>query len=170
MNYLHAIEVIKHAPRAKVSYELKRLSSEMEEDWLLRQSISEEAFLFLIYIFSDETVTSSKELSKYVRVLFTDFEKITSEQAQKLLSVFIENSQRYLNELTCFSVADLIARKFSNSISMDAFRRVVNLKSQQSNRFAYFGLDVLRVRSEVGSEVEEMVVTMQKEIEAWGQV
>jgi len=85
-------------------------------------------------------------------------------QADKILQIFIENHQRYTDGLMRFSVADLISRKYPSEVSLKLFKGLACSDDENSRRFAYEGLDVLRIRSDVDDSIRTSVATMMQAI------
>lgn len=68
-----------------------------------------------------------------------DFERLAIDQKGILLEALVNKSKGYGDENLCFSVGDMITRKYSVQVALDAFRRMWASGEKGSRFIAQFG-------------------------------
>lgn len=165
MTYLHEKELIRSSVAKELNKRLKEIADSMEDGLLICDHFPEDAFDFLVEIFTHENTAGTAGVSHFVKFIFNDFYKFSDAQSERLLKVFEDNSSKYEDEVSLISIADLIARKYANTVAFDSFRRLTDRDDENSKRFAYFGLDVLRIRANVGQSVKDSAIALQAKIQ-----
>jgi hypothetical protein len=125
--------------------EASSAADDFEEAILFDEHLSDDAFLLLTDVFSEEPFVSSTMPGHFARVLATDFCKLSAIQTKKLLAIFIENHTLYADELSRHWVADTIARQYPESQSKPAFEKL-HSASANGAHIAAVGLHLLSLR------------------------
>jgi hypothetical protein len=163
--YLHERWLIHSSKPKEINPRLKDIAISMEDSLLICEQVPEDAFDFLVELFSQENTAGAEGLSHFIRFIFNDFYKLSYAQSEKLLELFVDNSHKYQDEVVQISIADLIARKYSNAVALSSFQKIADHDDENSKRFAYFGLDVLRIRANVDQSIRESAIVLQSKIE-----
>ncbi len=82
-------------------------------------------------------------MESFISGIYNDFDKLTAKQKESLLETLINNSKLYGDENLRFSVGDMIARKYSIQVALDAFRRMWASGEKNSRLIAQFGANTL---------------------------
>lgn len=165
MNYSQAWDFIRSLPTEKLNREMKKLAEEVEDDLLLAEVMPDDALQLFVRIFSCELTTAQRSSGDFVRALYNDYHKLSQEQRGMILRVFVENHTKYRDQFMRFSVADLISRKYSSEEAIQTFSGCLNEGGDVSKRFAYEGLDVIRIRRDVEDSVKKRVRDIQEKIQ-----
>ncbi|MCW5140674.1 hypothetical protein [Burkholderia cenocepacia] len=122
-------------------------------------------FSLYLEVFSDPLIFSRKGIEGFISGIYNDFEKLSIDQKGILLEALINNSKGYDDEKLCFSVGDMIARKYSVQVALDAFRRMWASGEKNSRFIAQFGADVLSLSLPKGGEERNELRKFEREID-----
>jgi hypothetical protein len=136
------------------------LSLEFEDQLLTVESIPDEAFDFLIEIFSNKEIAGGKGLTHFITAIYTDFEKFSGLQKSKLLDLFVEHHEKYSDELTRHSVADLIARRYPNEMALDCFFELISKGTPEGKHIVRVGTDILCRRLDASNPLYAAATTL----------
>ncbi|UUW20068.1 hypothetical protein [Serratia ureilytica] len=121
---------------AEIAFALEYLS-------LTVSPLPRDIFSLYLEVLSDPLIFSRQGIEGFISGIYNDFEKLTIDQKGFLLEALVNNSKGYGDENLCFSVGDMIARKYSVQVALDAFRRMWASGEKNSRFIAQFGADVL---------------------------
>ncbi|MGK8199395.1 hypothetical protein [Burkholderia cepacia] len=121
---------------AEIAFSLEYLS-------LTVSPLSVDILSLYLEVLSDPLIFSRQGIESFISGIYNDFEKLTIDQKGILLEALVNNSKGYGDENLCFSVGDMIARKYPVQVALDAFRRMWASGEKHSQFIARFGADVL---------------------------
>ncbi|RQS42109.1 MULTISPECIES: hypothetical protein [unclassified Burkholderia] len=122
-------------------------------------------FSLYLEVFSDPLIFSRKGIEGFISGIYNDFEKLSIDQKGILLEALVNNSKGYDDEKLRFSVGDMIARKYSVQVALDAFRRMWASGEKNSRFIAQFGADVLSLSLPKDGEDRNELRKFEREID-----
>lgn len=122
---------------------ISALALELEDYTLEIENIPSDIFSLYTEIFSSSVLCAKSGTDGFVRGLFNDFYKLSSEQRSSLLESFISNSGQCSDSTLRLAIGDMIARKYPFGDALNAFRRMWFSGEKHSQTIAQFGVDVL---------------------------
>lgn len=142
---------------AEIAFALEYLS-------LTVSPLPRDIFSLYLEVLSDPLIFSRQGIEGFISGIYNDFEKLTIDQKGFLLEALVNNSKGYGDENLCFSVGDMIARKYSVQVALDAFRRMWASGEKNSRFIAQFGADVLSLSQPKDEEERSELRKFKREI------
>lgn len=129
------------------------LCFDLEYEQLVRKQWPQEVFNFFVDALRDAAVCKLSGSRAFILTLYNDFDKLTSDQRDVLLLTFESESEQWQDEMLMHSVADLVARKYKPSPSLELFIRWGN-SSLNQRYMARVGLEVLLMAGRLSPDGE----------------
>ncbi|MBH9686937.1 hypothetical protein [Burkholderia cepacia] len=121
---------------AEIAFALEYLS-------LTLSPLPDDIFSLYLKALSDTPTLPKRGMESFISGIYNDFDKLTAKQKKSLLETLINNSKLYGDENLRFSVGDMISRKYSIQVALDAFRRMWASGEKNSRLIAQFGANTL---------------------------
>jgi len=135
------------------SKDLIGLARRLEELSLEGESVLPDAFTVYEAVLKDPCLCSKRGADEFVAGLFTDFERLSPAQQERLSALFLEGSRHYSLPILRIAIGDLIARKYGAAVAMEAFSRMWCSGDEYAREIAYSGAQVLsRILPNEGSD------------------
>lgn len=119
------------------------LARDLEDYTLEIEAIPNEIFSLYTEFLSSPLLCARSGADEFIRGLFNDFYKLSSEQRDTLLESFVVSATLYSDSTLRLAIGDLIARKYPSQDALGAFRRMWASGEKHSRNVAQFGADVL---------------------------
>lgn len=130
---------------------------------LIYDTVPDEAFDFLVNIFSDERVLRAQGIEYFLIELNVDFCKYTQGQREKILAVLVQNIKLVSDNLGRHSIGDFVARAYPPEVAYGTFLSLAG-RSNSETHVAFVGLDVLRKRVPKEGTLYSKIVAKWEEI------
>lgn len=119
------------------------LCFDLEYEQLTQEHWPPEVFAFVLEALRDPVICGLPGARSFVLTLYNDFEKLTDEQRAVLLEAFGAEADNFGDEMLRHSASDMVARKYSPKLALEAFARWADAASSNRRHMALVGIEVL---------------------------
>jgi hypothetical protein len=129
-------------------------ASAFEEDLLGVPQFPDEYADLFVEIMSTSRFFSKEGAWRFVVKVYTDRDKLTESQKEKILDAFVASFGEYPEEKLCLTVSDFIARTYAPEKALEAFDMMVRSATRAEQLDAILvGLEILFLNLERDSDL-----------------
>lgn len=141
-----------------------RNSRRFEDGLLGFKGFPEEYFNFLIELISDSNYYEKKGVWYFLLAITSERHRLNTDHMERLKEVFVENYDRYLDEMLCHMVCDFVARMYEGNEAMDILEQLSKAEAGKDKKYAWVGLEILIKESDPRSELYRRALQRFREV------
>lgn len=129
---------------------LNNLVHEIEYSMLLLANFSDEIFDFYLRVLSDSNLRMTKGVEWFAHHLYSDFQKIKSEQRAQLKEILIKTSKNKMIDELRYVILDLFLRKFNYQDIRDMKKMAISFGYNADDNDIVYAVDEMIQRYKSG--------------------